>query len=578
MAKKDDYNAGVETGLKISTKVMEQQVEALDYLKSKLTELSDAQSDIKTSFEKVIFSLNESDIEKLFGVCNKYDPKDLKDHEKKLLLSLIAKLGINGNNDLQKKYANNIRGYLNLQGYTPQIGISYSAIEEVESIKSRKSIVKVLREYLYLGAENFDFQYEYDELFDAFELKSFKEIDTVIELIDYVFGVDGIIGSYGEFEPAEDVDSFVEIDYKTALAIVQEGKYRGRGYVETDNYVVFPYDQLNSCNLVVVNKNNLEQKLLYIKTNTWILFKNRTIAYFGGDNIIFYDNKQLYVIDIEKFCDGSEEYKDNIVLEDITKLDVSNEEVSNLKVGYISSISALVVGLILDTQLTVFLLEHKELAITDCLLFENFGKEREYYPCLDFIFRDNAIIAMEEQEWDFNLEDINKIKHKVRFGMYDFITQNRRVISTAAGGESKLFDSWETYENMFMLWMESLKDNQNFAYAGYCDEEVVEITKEGPFTPIFDKKYYKDICVVKRAVEDSSLVAYKFTTHELITIKEKYYTIKDNTTGSFFKDVFKNNKGTEYEWLNHFFVGKWLYVEDFDGNFELIDIAKCFES
>ncbi len=102
MSKADVYNEGVESGLKVAKKIIEQEVAAMDYLKSKIDLIKDGHDEMKSAIQHLIEDADEKAITEIFGICNSVRPNELKDHEQKMLLSILATLGIGKINDDQK--------------------------------------------------------------------------------------------------------------------------------------------------------------------------------------------------------------------------------------------------------------------------------------------------------------------------------------------------------------------------------------------------------------------------------------------------------------------------------------------
>jgi hypothetical protein len=218
MSKANDYNKGVESGLRVAQKLIEKEAEAMDYLKSRVDLIIDGHDEMKMAVDCLIEDADENAIAKIFGICNSVKPNELKDHEKKMLINVLATLGMVKINDDQKRFFNNLRHHLNIEGYEPDTNYDFGAIKSLESVKAIKTIAKALRIYLYLKESSMDgiFQYE-DELFSYFEIKSFDEIDAVIETVYCLFGKEGLIEFYGDY--GDYADNTIDIKDEEGIII-----------------------------------------------------------------------------------------------------------------------------------------------------------------------------------------------------------------------------------------------------------------------------------------------------------------------------------------------------------------------
>ena len=133
-------------------------------------------------------------------------------------------------NEMQRRYYDNLRQHLNIGEYEPDKAYDFEKIETIESVKAIKTIAKAVRIYLFLEESGMDGIYKHeDDLFMHFEIKSFNEIDAMIEIIYYLFGVDGLIEFYGDFETLPEVDggnfTFMDMEEKAYLEISNVHKY-----------------------------------------------------------------------------------------------------------------------------------------------------------------------------------------------------------------------------------------------------------------------------------------------------------------------------------------------------------------
>lgn len=266
MGKKQAYNEGVASGIKVAQKVIEREVEAMNYIKSKIDLIVEGHDEMSAVVNQLIDDANENAIARIFEICNETMPRDLVDHEKIVMLDILATLSSVGLNDRQRKYYNNLRHHLNIQGYKPNANFDFEKIESLESVRAIKVIAKAVRIFLYLQECNMDGIYRHEEdLFSHFELRSFGEIDAQIELLACLFGEDGLIEIYGDFG-------------ETGKSKEKDAKYINvpeKEYLDIDN----------ECAQIYFNDRlYYDENLQYIESSSYVLYSN-------GDNIMRLDKR-----------------------------------------------------------------------------------------------------------------------------------------------------------------------------------------------------------------------------------------------------------------------------------------------
>ncbi len=264
MSKKKEYNQGVESGIKVSQRLIEKESEAMDYLKSRIDLIVDGHDEMNSAVEKLIADADENEVRRIYDICNTIRPVDLKDHEKKLLLNVLSTLGRDGQNDQQKKYLNNIRHHIGLHGYEPDTSYDFRLVAELESVKSIKVIAKAVRIYLYLKYLNMDGIYEHeDDLFSNFELRSYDEIDGIIETIVCLFGEEGLVEMYGNYSDLTNDDSATEGDetqyddleeYVLAEDVVKPLFIENRNVIVKGRVSCFDTIMLNKCKVTIAQE------------------------------------------------------------------------------------------------------------------------------------------------------------------------------------------------------------------------------------------------------------------------------------------------------------------------------------
>ncbi len=213
MSRKKDYNKGLEAGarggLKISETVIKQEKEALDRLNELIEIIAKSDSEKAELIRHLIMDVDKMETRSLFSVCNKETPYDLDEHEKMLLLDILATLSVNGINDNQRGFQNNVRRQMSVQGYMPNKEYEFGYVENLEIVSHIKIIVEVIRTFLYLqNNDRMGIEDHNADLFSNFQLnkKSFEEIDATIELFKELYGIEGLVEMYGDYESEEDSD------------------------------------------------------------------------------------------------------------------------------------------------------------------------------------------------------------------------------------------------------------------------------------------------------------------------------------------------------------------------------------
>lgn len=198
MSSKDDFNQGVSVGLRVNNEVLKQETAALDYLKSKMDLLGKGQDIMSTAVKALIEDSDVQAVERIYGIVNQSTPKDLKEHEQKILLSVLATLGKLSINANQQSFFNNLRHYLDLKGYIPDVNYDFENLDKLDSLKAIKEIAKCTRIFLFLEDNTINSIYIHDEdLYSHLELRRYGEIDAAIEILYFLFGVEGLTEIYG---------------------------------------------------------------------------------------------------------------------------------------------------------------------------------------------------------------------------------------------------------------------------------------------------------------------------------------------------------------------------------------------
>ena len=157
---KKDFNQGIQTGLRISEELLNKEAKAMDYLKNKIDGMALAQEEVKNAVNNILEFHTKDALEKYYGICNALSPKDLEEPEKKVLLDILSTLAfqIDNFNKSQKIYLSNLKHYLELVEYNPNVNYNLELIENIRDLDSQEIILKCVREFMFLENEDFSFE------------------------------------------------------------------------------------------------------------------------------------------------------------------------------------------------------------------------------------------------------------------------------------------------------------------------------------------------------------------------------------------------------------------------------------
>lgn len=310
MNKKQTYNKGVESGLKVAQKVIEQETEAMEYLQSRIDLIVNGHEEMKSAVNRLIQDADETAIINIFGVCNDVRPCDLKEHEKMILLNILATLSSAYLNENQKRYYNNLRHHINLQGFSPDQNYDFRYIEKIESVKAIKVIAKAVRIFLYLKDNSMNGVYMHeDDLFSHFELRSFDEIDAMIESLACLFGEEGLIEFYGDFKDSDESEKnlpcYINVEEKEHISISNECAQiyfkdcdvydDNLRYIESASYIIYSCgDKIMGLHKRTCVKNIMLDNI----KNAAELFKKKQITAYS-DMAYFVLGNDLFFLDLD---------------------------------------------------------------------------------------------------------------------------------------------------------------------------------------------------------------------------------------------------------------------------------------
>lgn len=227
MSKQKDFNQGIETGMKISKELLNKESQAMDYVKNKIDELGNSHGRLENAVNHILENQNSKAIEEYYGIVNGLSPKDLEKGECQILLNILSILAFEDEeyNDMQKSYFLNLKKYLQVTEYAPDMEYRLEYIDKIRDLDSQEIIMRCIREFLFLRHFDFSFQMDYEELFKYFSVndKKVQQLDNMIEITYFLFGENGIVEMYGNHESDEVVEDNHE-DFENEIVDTPAGK------------------------------------------------------------------------------------------------------------------------------------------------------------------------------------------------------------------------------------------------------------------------------------------------------------------------------------------------------------------
>lgn len=210
---KKDFNEGIAAGIRIIEPILKKEQSALDYVNENITKIGNGQEKIQQAFNDLLEDCNDKNAKELYGVLRKEKAKDIFSKEDVLILfNLLAKYQtLSGQNEQQKEFVNNLRGYFELTEYEINNEFDESKIANIQSIEVTKEIYFIHKIYFSLNRE-----YEEDDYGNPFdyynlndEIKS--QLEYRINIIRFIFGDEGLIDYYGNFPEIEEKEQGLKL-------------------------------------------------------------------------------------------------------------------------------------------------------------------------------------------------------------------------------------------------------------------------------------------------------------------------------------------------------------------------------
>lgn len=336
---KKSFNEGMKSGIRLSEEIVKRDTRAKNKLYEILKNITGDTRELKETFEEVIKSLENSEIEKLFGIVKTSNPNDLEEEEKIILLQILV--------DISKRYESNSNQKEFLRNLTLYFEINFEdllkennfkkAIDNIDSKKSEKIMYKIIKEYLYLENNTNNYGNKYNEYLSLFVygLADNKNIENEVEFKVIIFGEEILYQQFSKYsynfentkknnsveEKINIKDYYIETEEKEKKEITKEifelylkdyndntakNKYYEiisyDIYVETTNFIVYPKnDKLISLNKETKEKTdivlNFEISKQYM-TNE--LFRNKKITSYNDILYIIDENNEVHFHNIVK--------------------------------------------------------------------------------------------------------------------------------------------------------------------------------------------------------------------------------------------------------------------------------------
>ena len=200
---KKSFNEGMKSGIRLSEEIVKRDTRAINKLYEILKNITGDTRELKETFEEVIKSLENSEIEKLFGIVKTSNPNDLEEEEKIILLQILVDISKRyGSNSNQKEFLRNLTLYfeINFEDLLKENNFK-KAIDNIDSKKSEKIMYKIIKEYLYLENNTNNYGNKYDEYLSLFAcgVKDNGSIENEIEFKVDIFGEEILYQQFSKY-------------------------------------------------------------------------------------------------------------------------------------------------------------------------------------------------------------------------------------------------------------------------------------------------------------------------------------------------------------------------------------------
>ena len=568
---KKSFNEGMKSGIRISEEIVKRDTRAINKLYEIFKNITGDTRELKETFEEVIKSLENSEIEKLFGIVKTSNPNDLEEEEKIILLQILVDISKRyGSNSNQKEFLRNLTLYfeINFEDLLKENNFK-KAIDNIDSKKSEKIMYKIIKEYLYLENNTNNYGNKYDEYLSLFVygLADNKNIENEVEFKVIIFGEEILYQQFlkynDNFEESvkneenikneeSDVISYIAEEEKEKIQInreIAEEYFLDRMnennnlHLETTSYIVYPRKN----KLILLdkrNKNKIEMVIDEILDDNDLIkmFKEEQITYFN-DILYYLIENELFYINLESNDRGSIHLFEEkfIILEDFLEPEEEEKEksiIKNIKIYKNILIYA-------HDKLMSFNLETKEkkeisdIRITHYLFEENFyyNKISRYSissPIINFfnnkkinelyLLKENYIYFIDRENLSWIVKRVN-IDNGFTENISEVLRKDKKK-EDIFGRHCNLYDFGIYKDNIFVI----LEDDIDYLKGFYFDiknGKVNKFEKRGIFSEFGLKKLSEVINLEQYnqylIYEDKEIIKYDFLKDEHMTLGKGDY-------------------------------------------------------
>ncbi|MFD1550220.1 hypothetical protein [Levilactobacillus fuyuanensis] len=152
--KTEAYKKGISDSSEIDAKKMEEVKRAVDATASEQAENNES---IRQGFNDIYDMQDVSDKEQLLGIDNSVKLLDLDEQDRSYLIGTLYSIGLDSPklSSAQKKYFNQLKGYLGVEN---PYEVDLAAVGGIDDIEVAKSIFKVVMEFDYLEDKSWTFE------------------------------------------------------------------------------------------------------------------------------------------------------------------------------------------------------------------------------------------------------------------------------------------------------------------------------------------------------------------------------------------------------------------------------------
>lgn len=190
----------------------------------------------------------------IYGINQSKNINDLKDIEKKILYTLLQKASttFEHTSEDQKDFADNVFRYLNIEYSKVNL---VEAINQLDSVTSKKLLLQLLLEYGFLSNNDFGFNNAFEDIVELFDFgnKIINEIKNTIQNIYRLRGVEG----FSWFNPVIIDDDFI-LDLEIDEEFMQEtDDFKEKELFELEPIIVVNQNETKAIKNKIINLSSI---------------------------------------------------------------------------------------------------------------------------------------------------------------------------------------------------------------------------------------------------------------------------------------------------------------------------------